>query len=288
VVNGRYSNVTTGEVTVGVTIKAIGPTPLLVRAKRDSVYWDLVYDGASAITLSGSDVLPYGSPVGITTGTPAVTTINSTTRRVTFNCPSPDPLNLCISGAGSLRFGLKASTAASPSGNARALSSFYVTPVTVEMQNVAPTAPVVTLTHQDGVLTCAATSSDANGDVVILTRAWKRNGSVIAGKVAETYKIGTVDENTSITCEVVASDSTLMSSTVSSTPYAVNSFCSSFGNLTAPDTILAEPYSVYNATSNPYLICNPAQVTAIADGCGVFIGKTAGAHHSSYKIAKPA
>ena len=274
-VNGRYSNVTTGEVTVGVTIKAIGPTPLLVRAKRDSVYWDLVYDGASAITLTASDVLPYGSPVGITSGTPVVSTINSTTRRVTFNCPSPDPQNLCISGAGTLRFGLKASTAASPSGNARALSSFYVTPVTVEMQNVAPTAPVVTLTHQDGVLTCAATSSDANGDLVVLTRAWKRNGSVLAGKVAETYKIGTVDENTSLTCEVVASDSVLMSSAVTSTPYAVNSFCSSFGNLTAPDTILADPYSVYNATSNPYLICNPAQVTSIADGCGITTGGVA-------------
>ena len=94
--------------TVGVTIKAIGPTPAVIRADRDSVYWDLVYDGASMITLTSANIETYGAPVGITSGTPVVTTLNSTTRRVTISN---------VVGAGALRFRVAANTASSISGN---------------------------------------------------------------------------------------------------------------------------------------------------------------------------
>ncbi|NDE17230.1 hypothetical protein EBZ80_20095, partial [bacterium] len=259
-INGRYSNRASGELTVGVTIKAVGPSAQLVRAERDSVYWDLVYDGAATITLTAANITPYGSPIGITTGSPTVTVINSTTRRVTFS-------NLL--GAGTLRFSVAANTAQSVSGNALALSSFYVTPVHVEMKNIAPTDPVVTLNYNSGVLTCVATSSDANGDAITYSRVWKRNGVAIAGKTGETYAISLDDENANIQCEATAADGYLLSAAVTSSAYAVNAFCSNFTSTTPADAILGYPDVAYNASSNPYLLCNPAQVTSIADGCGV-------------------
>ena len=279
--NTRYSSMATGEIMVGVTVTAVGPTPTLVRAERDSVYWDLVFDGASVINLTAlnasSYIVPYGSPVGVTSGTPVVSVINPTTRRVTITG---------ILGTGTLRFGVNANSASSLSGNALALSSFYVTPVSVEMHNVAPTDPAVTLTQQDGTLTCTATSSDANGDPFTYTYAWKRGGVTIAGQTASTYKISNDDESTSLACSVYAADAWLMSATVTSSSYAVNTFCSSFASLTGADAILGYPTLAYNSLTNPYLLCNPAQVTSIADGCGITTaGVTTTAHCAkSFKL----
>jgi hypothetical protein len=85
---------------------------------------------------------------------------------------------------------------------AQPFNKTFTIPVPTKPANTAP--PVLGGTAKAGkTLTCSAGSWTGNP---VITYQWYRNGTLLAGVIGSTYKVGTIDEGSTFTCVVVATN----------------------------------------------------------------------------------
>jgi hypothetical protein len=97
-------------------------------------------------------------------------------------------------------------TATNRAGSAQAVSNGFLIPVPTYPPEIA-TAPVVSGTPTVGQ-TLSCTTGSWNGTAPFTyAYQWKRNGTAISGATAATYALVSADYNTTITCDVTATNS---------------------------------------------------------------------------------